>query len=204
MGKAVLPDGVTEGAGEGGQAAVEGGVTASGGELAGDEGGDVPVGELVQLEATERGDEVVADVVAVASHSGRLQHQGLRFQPRVEVGGDSLAGVGVVPADLAFEEPAQSLLGAVLGGKSAPADGGAVAWGGDIDGEVPGAVLAVGEQVGAVGAELVVLGVSAAAAAVDPAAAEAGTHRDRLREARAGVDASSVRPQATTMLSSGV
>ncbi|MGW6137316.1 hypothetical protein [Streptomyces sp. NPDC055140] len=63
MGEAVLADGVAEGAGESGQAPGEGDLAAAGGELAGGEGGDVPVPELLELEAAEAGDEVVADMV---------------------------------------------------------------------------------------------------------------------------------------------
>ncbi|MEU9178418.1 hypothetical protein AB0C90_16485 [Streptomyces sp. NPDC048550] len=61
--EAVLADGVAEGAGEGGQAPVEGGLAAAGSELAGGEADDVAVAELVELEGAEGRDEVVADVV---------------------------------------------------------------------------------------------------------------------------------------------
>ncbi|GLV85094.1 hypothetical protein Slala03_47830 [Streptomyces lavendulae subsp. lavendulae] len=63
VGEAMLADRVTESAGEGGQATVEGGLAAAGGELAGDERGDVPVPELVQLQGPEGRDEIVVDVV---------------------------------------------------------------------------------------------------------------------------------------------
>ncbi|MFF9722502.1 hypothetical protein ACF1HA_13115 [Streptomyces gardneri] len=54
VGEAVLAHGIAERAGEGGQAPVEGRAAAAGGELAGDEGRDVAVGELVELEGAER------------------------------------------------------------------------------------------------------------------------------------------------------
>lgn len=106
MGEAVLADGVAERAGEGGQAPVEGDPAAAGRELAGDEGRDVPVRELVELEGAERGDQVVAHVVAVAGHRRRLQHERLRRQPRVQVRGDGLVRVRIEAARLTLEEPA--------------------------------------------------------------------------------------------------
>lgn len=144
----------------------------------------MPVGELVELEGAERGDQVVADVVAAAGHRGRLQRERLRSQPCVQVGGDGLVRVRVEPAGLAFEEPSQGFIGRILGGEAAPAHRrSAVVRGGDIDGESPGSVGAVGDQVWTAGTYLVTVGVSAAAAAVDAASAGAGTHGDRLHEA---------------------
>lgn len=50
MGEAVLADGVAERAGQGGEAPIKGGPATAAGELAGDEGRDMPVGELVELD----------------------------------------------------------------------------------------------------------------------------------------------------------
>ncbi|GGL13299.1 hypothetical protein GCM10010094_87780 [Streptomyces flaveus] len=187
VGEAVLEDGVPQRAGQRGQAPVEGGAATAGGELAGDEGGDVPVPEFVQPEAAEGGDEVVVHVVAVAGHGGRLEDQRLGCQPGVEVVGDGLVRVGVEAAGLALQERPQRGLGVVVAGEAASPDGGPVAgWGGNVDGEGPRPVVMVGEQAGAVCSELAAVGVSAAAPAVDAAAVGGGTHEDRLPEAQEG------------------
>lgn len=46
----MLADGVAERAGQGGEAPIKGGPATAAGELAGDEGRDMPVGELVELD----------------------------------------------------------------------------------------------------------------------------------------------------------
>jgi hypothetical protein len=197
VGETVLADGVAQRAGESGQAPGEGDFAAAGGELAGGEGGDVPVPELVELEGAEAGDEVVADVVPVAGHGGRLEHEALGGEPGVEVVGDGLVRVGVEPARLALEESEERGLCAVLAWEAAAADGrAAVIRGGGVDGEGPRAVFAVRDQPWTVRAELVTVNVSAAAAAVDTTVAGGGccTHRGRLQCAAGYADTSSLRP----------
>ncbi|MCX5149132.1 hypothetical protein OHB36_20540 [Streptomyces sp. NBC_00320] len=107
VGEAVLAEGGAEGAGECDKASVEGGLAAAGGELAGDERGDVPVSELVQLQGPEGRDEIVVDVVPVTGDGGRLEHEGLGGEPDGQVVGDALVRVGVEPAGLALQEPPQ-------------------------------------------------------------------------------------------------
>jgi hypothetical protein len=104
VGEAVLADRVPQRAGQGGQAPVEGGAAAAGGELRGHECADVPVPEVVQPEAAEGGDEIVVHVVAVAGHGRRLEHQRLRRQPGAEVVGDGLVRIGVESARLPLQE----------------------------------------------------------------------------------------------------
>nr|WP_260462199.1 hypothetical protein [Streptomyces sp. TRM72054] len=135
--EAVLADGVAQRAGEGGQAPVQGGAATAGGELTGDERADVPMPELVQLQAAEGGDEIVVQVVPVAGHGRRLEHQRLGRQPDVQVVGDGLVRVGVEPAGLALQERPQRGLGAVVTGEATSPDGRAVAVrGGNADGKV--------------------------------------------------------------------
>nr|WP_244372094.1 hypothetical protein [Streptomyces griseorubiginosus] len=187
VGEALLADRIPQRAGQGGEAPVEGGAAAAGGELAGHEGADVPVPELVQLQAAEGGGEIVVHVVAVAGHRGRLEHQRLRCQPGVQVVGDGLVRVGVEPARLALQERPQGGLGGVVAREAASPDSGPVAgWGGNVDRERPRPVVSVGEQAGAAGSELAAVGVSAAAPAVDAAAVDGGAHEDRLPEAEEG------------------
>ncbi|WP_243878857.1 hypothetical protein [Streptomyces sp. KS 21] len=187
VGEAMLADRVTESTGEGGQAAVEGGLAAACGELAGDERGDVPVSELVQLQGPEGGDEVVVDVVPVARHGGRLEHERLGGQPGTQVVGDGLVRIGVESAGLALQESAECGLGRVLAVEAASAHRRPlVAWGRDVDGEGPRPMVAVGEQVRAVRSELVTVGVPAATPAVDATAVGGGTHWDRLQETKEG------------------
>jgi hypothetical protein len=144
----------------------------------------VPVSELVELEGAEGRDEVVADVVAVAGHGGRFEHQGLGCQPGVQVVDHGLVGIAVEPASLTLQESMERGFGGLVAVEAAPADGRPMMVGtGHVDGEGPGSVLAVGEQVRTVSAELVALGVAAAAPAIDAAAADGGTHEDRLQEA---------------------
>lgn len=186
-GEAMLADRVTESAGEGGKAPVEGGLAVAGGELAGDEGRDVTVSELVQLEGAEGGREVVVDVVPVSRHGGRLEHEGFGGEPGGQVVGDALVRVGVEPAGLALEEPPRRPFGRVVTAESATTDGGpAVARCRDVDGEGSRPVVTVGEQVGAVRSELVTQCVPAATPPVDAAAVAGGTHGDRLQEAEEG------------------
>ncbi|MCJ0874242.1 hypothetical protein [Streptomyces sp. AP-93] len=143
-----MAEGVAEGAGEGGQASVEGGPAEACGELAGDEGGDVPVSELVQLQGPEGGDEIVVDVVPVARDGG-LECEGLGGEPGGQVVVDALVRVGVEPAGLALQEPPQRLLGRVVAAESATAHGRpAVARCRDVDRERPRRVVTVSEQVG--------------------------------------------------------
>jgi hypothetical protein len=73
VGEPVVADGVGERAGQRRHAAVQGDVAASGGELGADEAGDVVVGEFLEPDGAERGNEVLVDVVEVAGHGGRLQ-----------------------------------------------------------------------------------------------------------------------------------
>jgi hypothetical protein len=64
------------------------------GELALDEVGDVVMGQLLESDGPEGGGEVLADVVVVAGHRGRLEAALFELQPRVEVLGDGLVVVG--------------------------------------------------------------------------------------------------------------
>ncbi|MER5182283.1 hypothetical protein ABT009_28690 [Streptomyces sp. NPDC002896] len=105
-------------------------------------------------------------------------------QPGVQIFGHSLVGVAVEPAGLTLQESTERGLGGLVAVEAAPADGRPMIVGtGNVDGEGPGSVLAVGEQVRTASAELVALGVAAATPAIDTAAAEGGTHEDRLQEA---------------------
>jgi hypothetical protein len=158
----------------------------------------VPVPELVEPEGAEAGDEVVADVVPVAGHRGRLQHQGLRGEPDVQVVGDCLVRIGVEPARLTLQKSAERGLGAVPAWEAAAADSrAAVIRGGGVDGEGPRAVFAVRDQMWTARAELVTANVLAAATAVDTTAAGEGgcTHGDRLQRAAGYADTSSLRPR---------
>jgi hypothetical protein len=63
--QASLSNGVAKGAGQGRDAAADGGGSAAGGELAVDEPGDVQVVELLQADGAQSGNEVFDDVVGV-------------------------------------------------------------------------------------------------------------------------------------------
>lgn len=179
--EAVLADGGAQGAGERGQAPVDGHLAAACGQLGVNESGDVAVAEIVQLEGAQGGDQVAGDVVAIPGESGRLEYVRLRLQPSREVVGDGLVRVAVEPAGLALKDPLQRGLGGVLGGEAAAADGGtAVVGGGEVDGEGPASVVTIGCQSWAAGSDLVAVCVAASTAPVDSATVGDGAHGDRL------------------------
>jgi hypothetical protein len=126
VGESVVADGVGERAGERRYAAVRGDVAASGGELGADEAGDVVVGEFLEADRSERGNEVLVDVVEVAGHRGRLQRPLFDLEPRLEMLGHGLAVVDVDAGLFAGQHPVQRGAGLVLGGEAAAAQGLAV------------------------------------------------------------------------------
>ena len=182
VGEPAVADGVAEGAGERGEAAVDGDLAASGGELGVGEGGDMGVAEVVEPDRAEGGDQVVGDVVAVADVCGGLEDELLVLEPGREVVGEGLVGVGAEAGGLALDHPAQSCSGCFGGGVAAAADVVAsMVGGGEVEGEGPGAVIGVGGELGAVGSELLATLVAAAAPAVDVPGVGCGAHGDHFQ-----------------------
>lgn len=70
--QAVAQDGRAEGAGEGGQDAVDGDLAAAGGQFGAGVLADVFVGQVVEGDVAKGGDEVVVDIGAVAGEGGGL------------------------------------------------------------------------------------------------------------------------------------
>ncbi|GAA0665847.1 hypothetical protein GCM10010193_16620 [Kitasatospora atroaurantiaca] len=115
----MVADRIAEGAGERSEAAVDGDLAASGGELRVGEGGDVRVTQVIEPDRAEGGDEVTGYVVAVADVGGGLEDELLARDPGREVVGEGLVGVGAEAGGLALDHPAQIHAGCFGGGVAA-------------------------------------------------------------------------------------
>ena len=167
-GEPVVADGGAQGAGERGQAVVDGLAAAAGLELLVRIGGDVVVGELLQAHLAEHGDQLAEHVGAVAGVRGGLEQELHRLQPLGEVGGHRLVRVGVEAQLAAFKEASQRALRVPRILETAAAYGApATAERGDIDGEGPRAVPFLGKT-RTPGPELAPIRVTAPAPAVHP------------------------------------
>lgn len=164
-------------AGECGAGAVDAGASPPAGQLGLVPGGDVPLAQVGQLEPAERRNEVVVHVVAVAGEGGGLEHVLLGAQPAGQIAGHGQVVVAVQAGALAFEGVLQRPTSGFATGEAAAALLAAASVSrGRVEGVGPGAMARCAAEAGAPRAELLSVGVAAAASPVDPSTVRMSSH----------------------------